>query len=94
MARPTITKERVLVDMHQALQCDICEFVFATDEDGRSRGLGPDFPEGSGMVFRKRKHTNDTNREELSETRELCPTCLSAVWDEVEQRRRKHKGVP
>lgn len=94
MARPTITKERVLIDEHQALQCDICSFVYATTEGADHRGMGPEFPEGSGMMFRTRKHLAPDGGPQHSETREFCPTCMSAVWDEVEARRKKHKGGP
>lgn len=92
MARPVITKERVLVDTLQALQCDVCDFVYATEEpDARGRP-SVENPEGAGQLYRANKRTLEDGTVSHSETLDLCPTCMSAVWGEVTKRREKHKG--
>lgn len=96
MARATVPKVREVVDELPALQCDLCDFVFSVVEalpEGYQIRQHPDHPLGSGRMFRSSttrvSGSTDARWWKDEEIRDLCPTCMQAIWDDVTKRREK-----
>ena len=92
MARATIPKVREVVDECPALSCDMCGFVFSTmepDRLGQFEQAHPRFPVGAGVIHRATQEAFDRYspvNHSANERRDLCSTCMEAVWLYVEKR--------
>lgn len=95
MARATVPKVREVVDELPALQCDLCDFVFSVmvaDVHGRLDSESPIYPVGAGQMVRATDKSVERYAHSAGfpgERRDLCPTCMQAIWDEVTARREK-----
>lgn len=83
--------ERTLFDEVPAISCDLCDFTFAVGTIHPNSGMPrpAEFPAGAGRMFRAKENVQEGRAYQPEEIRELCPTCMQGIWDDVTKRREK-----